>query len=184
MLGDPRSLEFPPWSNQWNSPVDTQWNSSVDTTSSDPRQYGNGLGEVIPSSDGTDFRRYERRVRLFVFNTRVAPERERLVNFWSDSKDVLAIRLKAYRTWKHRTDHLKIHFEQEIKEYEPLRDTMLMAIHQAHGLRGGVPLLQKQSGAFCAQVVEAQDEEDEGTSSRKMRLPTTRCRSSTRKQWP
>ena len=43
-----------PWSNQWNSPVDTQWNSPVDTTSSDPRQCGDGRGEVIPSFDGAD----------------------------------------------------------------------------------------------------------------------------------
>ena len=37
-------------------------------------------GSMIPSFDGTDFRQYERRVRLFVSNTRVAPEREGLVN--------------------------------------------------------------------------------------------------------
>ena len=30
---------------------------------------------MIPSFDGTNFRQYERRVRLFVSNTRVAPER-------------------------------------------------------------------------------------------------------------
>ena len=30
---------------------------------------------MIPPFDGTDFRQYERRVRLFVSNTRVAPER-------------------------------------------------------------------------------------------------------------
>ena len=53
------------WSNQWNSPVDTQWNSPVDTTNSDPRQYGDGRGEVIPTFDGTNFSQYERRVRLF-----------------------------------------------------------------------------------------------------------------------
>ena len=57
-------------------PVDTQWNSPVDTTSSDPRKYADGRGEVIPSFDGTDFRQYERRVRLFVSHTRVAPERK------------------------------------------------------------------------------------------------------------
>ena len=51
---------------------------------------------------------------------------------------------------------------EEIKEYEPLRDAMLMTIPQAHALRGVVPLHQKQSGAYSAQVVEAQDEEDEG----------------------
>ena len=55
-------------------PVDTQWNSPVDTTGSDPRQFGDGPGEVIPSFNGTYFIQYERRVRLFVSNTRVAPE--------------------------------------------------------------------------------------------------------------
>ena len=60
-----------PWSNQ-GSP---QRNSPVDTTSNDQRQYGDGRGEVIPSFDGADFRQYERRVRLLVSNTRVAPER-------------------------------------------------------------------------------------------------------------
>ena len=89
MLEDPRSLEFLefidtssvlmdvalgtsfPWSNQWNSPVDTQWNSPVDTTSTDPRQYGDGRSEVIPSFDG----QHEMRVHFSVSNARVAPER-------------------------------------------------------------------------------------------------------------
>ena len=75
------------------------WNSLVDTRSNDPRQYDDGWDEVIPSFDGTDFRQYERRVRLFVSNTRVAPE-GRGVNFCSDSKDVPSIRVKEYRTWK------------------------------------------------------------------------------------
>ena len=39
-----------------------------------PWQYGDGRCEVIPPFDGTDFRRYERRVRLFVSNTRVVLE--------------------------------------------------------------------------------------------------------------
>ena len=52
-----------------------QWNSTVDTPSNVPRQYGDGRDEAIPSFDGTDFRQYERRVRLFVSHTRVAPER-------------------------------------------------------------------------------------------------------------
>ena len=56
-------------------PLITQWNSPVDTTSSDPRQYGDGRDEVIPSFDGTDFRQSERRVRLFVSRTRLALER-------------------------------------------------------------------------------------------------------------
>ena len=59
-----------PWSNQ-GSPL---WNSPVDTSSNDLRQYGAGRDEVIPSFDGTDFRQYERRYRLFVSNTRVAEE--------------------------------------------------------------------------------------------------------------
>ena len=56
-------------------PGSPQWNSPVDTTCNDSRQYGDGRGEVIPPFDGKDFREYERRVRLFVSNTRPAPER-------------------------------------------------------------------------------------------------------------
>ena len=63
-------------------------------------------------------------------------------------------------------DHFFYDFErrpgEEIREYESLRDAMLMAIAQARALRGGVPLHRKQSGAYSAQVVEAQDEEDKG----------------------
>ena len=81
-------------------------------------------------------------------------------------------------------DHLRMHFEpmdvfrqgrvvddfvrdferqpgEEVKEYEPLRDAMLAAIPRAGALRGGFPLRRKQSGAYSAQVVEAQDEGDE-----------------------
>ena len=43
--------------------------------SNDPRQSGDGQAKLIPSFDGTDFRQYERRVLLFVSNTRVVPER-------------------------------------------------------------------------------------------------------------
>ena len=39
---------------------------------------------------------------------------------------------------------------------------MLMAILQARSLRGCVPLHQKQSEEYSAQVVESQDQEDEG----------------------
>ena len=46
-------------------------------------------------------------------------------------------------------------------EFEPLRNAMLTAIPRAGALRGGVPLHRKQSGAYSAQVVEADDEEDE-----------------------
>ena len=47
-------------------------------------------------------------------------------------------------------------------EYEPLRDAMLTAIPRAGALRGGAPLHRKQPGAYFVQVVEAEDEEDEG----------------------
>ena len=51
-------------------------------------------------------------------------------------------------------------------EYEPLRDAMLTAILRAGALRGSVPLHRKKSGAYSAQVVEAQDEEDETVLSK------------------
>ena len=51
------------------------WNSIVDVTSNDPLQYGDGRGEVIPTFDEADFCQCERRVRLFVSNTRVALEK-------------------------------------------------------------------------------------------------------------
>ena len=79
-----------PWSKQ-----------AMDTTSNDPRQYGDGRGEVIPTFDGADFRQYERRVRLCVQYTS-GPREKGLVNFWSDCKDEHPTRLKEYRTWKHR----------------------------------------------------------------------------------
>ena len=46
-------------------------------------------------------------------------------------------------------------------EHEPLRDAMLTAIPRAGALREDVPLHRKQSGAYSAEVEEAQDEEDE-----------------------
>ena len=67
--------------------------------SNDPRQGGDGRGEVVPSFDGADFRQHERRVRLCVSNTRVAPARragklmERLEGRAIDSLEC--------RTWKH-----------------------------------------------------------------------------------
>ena len=85
----------------WSKRGSPQWNSPVETMSNDPRQYDDGWGEVIPSFDGTDFRQYERRVRLFVLKHEW-PQREGLVNFWSDSKDVPSICVKESRTWKHR----------------------------------------------------------------------------------
>ena len=56
-------------------------------TSNDPRQYGDGRGEVIPSFDGTDFRQHERRILLFCVHINTSGhQREGLVNFWSDWK--------------------------------------------------------------------------------------------------
>ena len=84
-----------PWTEHWerHSPWSNQWNPPFDITSKDPRQYGDGRGDVIPTFDGTTFRRYKRRVRLFVSNTRVAPERRAVK---------LLERLEEYyRTWKH-----------------------------------------------------------------------------------
>ena len=101
-----------PLSNQ-GSP---QWNSPVDTTSSDPRQCGDGRGEVIPTFDGVDFRQYERRVRLFVSNTRVAPERragklfERLEGRALDSCEGIQD-LETPNGVENLLDHLRIHFE-------------------------------------------------------------------------
>ena len=171
------------WSNQWTSPVDT--------TSSDPGQFGDGRGEVIPSCDGTDFRQYERRVRLFESNARVASESwagkllERLEGRALDStagrqdletpngvwefarslEDANIEPIEVFRRGRVMDDFVH-DFErqpgEEIKEVEPLRDATLTAIPQARALRGGVPLHQKQSGAYSAQVVEGQDEEDEG----------------------
>ena len=167
-------------------PVDTQWNSPVDTTISDPQQYGDGRSEVIPSFDGTNFRQYERQVRLFVSNTQVAPERravkllERLEGRAFESCEGMRD-LNTPNCVENLLDHLRIHFEsievfrrgrvvddfvcerQPGEEIKPLRDATLMATRQARALRGSVPMHQKQSGAYSAQVVvEAQDEEDEG----------------------
>ena len=46
-------------------------------------------------------------------------------------------------------------------EYEPLRDAMLAAIPRAGAFRGSVLSHRKQSGAYSAQKVEAQEEGDE-----------------------
>ena len=84
--------------------------------SDDPRQYGDGRGEVIPSFDGTDFRLYERRVRLFVSNTRVAPARragkqvERLEGRAFDSCQGIQD-LETWNGVENLLDHLRTHFE-------------------------------------------------------------------------
>ena len=102
-----------PWSNQ-DLP---QWDSPVDITSNDPRQYGDGRSEVIPTFDGTDFRQYERRSRLFVSNTRVAPERraskllERLEARAFDSCEGIQD-LETPNGVENLLDHLRTHLEQ------------------------------------------------------------------------
>ena len=149
-----------PWLNQ-GSP---QWNLTVDTKSSDPRQYGDGWDEVIPSFDGTDFRQYERRVRLFLSHTRVAPERragklvERLDGRAFDLCEGVQD-LETPNCVENLLDHLRMHYEpidvfrqgrvvddfvgdferqpgEEADEYEPLWDAMLTAVPQARALRG------------------------------------------------
>ena len=123
-------------------------------------------------------------------NTRVVPERragkllERLEGREFDSPEGIQD-LETPNGVENLLDHLRLHFEpievfrrgrvvddfvsdferqpgEEIKEYEPLKDATLTAIPQARSLRGSVLLYRKQSGAYSAQVVEAQDEEDEG----------------------
>ena len=89
-----------------------QWKSPVNVTSNDPLQFG---GEVIPTFDGTDFRQYEMRVRLFVSNTRVAPERragkllERLEARAFDSCEGIQD-LETPNGVENLLDHLRTHF--------------------------------------------------------------------------
>ena len=67
---------------------------------------------MIPSFDGMDFRQYERRVRLFVSHTRVAPQRRA-----GKLLDVHSTCVKESRTWKHRRvlrillHHMRMYFE-------------------------------------------------------------------------
>ena len=74
VLEDPRSLEvlkfmFTDTSSGYTAPMDgehwerhspwsNQWNPPVDITNNDPRQCGDGRGEVIPTFDGTNFRKF------------------------------------------------------------------------------------------------------------------------------
>ena len=62
------------WEWQHHAPRSHQW-SSVDTTNNDPRQCGDEWDEVLASFNGTNFSQYEKQVRVFECNTRVAPER-------------------------------------------------------------------------------------------------------------
>ena len=208
---------------------------SLTSPHNDPRQYGDGRSEVIPTFDGADSRQYERRI-VCLCPIHGWPQREGLVNWWSDWKDGHSIRegtqdLETPNGVGCFLDHLRTHCEaievfrrgrivddfvydfkrqpgEEFRdndtrfnillrrfeavagqvnplikahvflrkanlsaekqsqivsaamsryEYEPLRDAMLNAIPRAGALRGGVPLLRKQSGAYSAQ-----DGEDEG----------------------
>ena len=67
--------------------------------SNDPRQYGDGRGEVIPSFDETDFRQERKAGSSFLCPTQEWPQRGGLVNWWSDWKDVHSCHVKEYRTW-------------------------------------------------------------------------------------
>ena len=84
--------------------------------SNDPRQYGDGRGEVIPSFSRTGFGQYERRVSLFVSDTRVAPERragkllERLDGRAFDSREGTQ-ELETLSGVEYLLDHLRTHFE-------------------------------------------------------------------------
>ena len=194
------------------------------------------MEQISDSSDRTDFRQYQRRVRLFVSNARVAPARMagKLEGRAIDSCEGIQD-LESPDGVENLFDHLKTHFGpieefrrgwivddfvydierqpgEEIMDYdtrvnfllrrfkavagqvnplikahvflrkanlftekqsqivsaamtrykyEPLRDAMLTAIPRAGALQGCVPLHLQQSGAYSAQVVEAQDEEDE-----------------------
>ena len=69
---------------------------------------------MIPSFDGSD-RQYERRVRLFVCNTQVAPEE--LVDFWRRREGRACDSCEGIQDWdtpngvENLLDHLRIHFE-------------------------------------------------------------------------
>ena len=168
------------------------------------RQYDDGWGEVIPSYDGTGFRQYERLVRLFVSQTRVAPERragkllERLEGRAFDSSEGIQD-LETPNGVENLLDHMRMHFEpidvfrqgrvvddfvddferqlgEEVEEYAPRRDATPTTVPQARASRGGIPLRRKQSRAYPAQVVRVQDEGN--AEVHVFEAP------STRKQWP
>ena len=80
------------------------------------RSMATGWDEVIPSFDGTDFRQYERRLRLFVSHTRVAPERRagKLLERLEGGAFDLCVEIQDLRTPKgveNVLDHLRRHFE-------------------------------------------------------------------------
>ena len=132
---------------------------------------------MIPSVDGTNFRQYERRVRLFVSHTRMAPEKragkllQRLEaralascegiqdletpNGVENLLDYLRTRFEPIEVFSGRlVDDIVYDFErqqgEEIRKYEP-RDAVLPVIPGAGALQGVVPLHRKQSGAYSAQ---------------------------------
>ena len=78
--------------------------------------HGDGRGEMIPTFDGTDVRQFERRVRLFVSNTRMATERrarkllERLEARAFDSFEGTQD-LETPNGVENLLDHLRTHFE-------------------------------------------------------------------------
>ena len=140
--------DISPWSNQWNS---TQWNSPVDTVSNDPRQYGDGRCEVIPSFDGTDFRQNGKRVRLFVSNTRVAPARrvgklvERLEGRAFDS--CVGIQdLETLNGIENLLDHLRRHFEPKCLHEEGLQTTSSTISSVGQARKSGIT---SRDSTFC-----------------------------------
>ena len=68
--------------------------------------------------------------------------------------------------------------EERIDEYKPQRNVVLTAIPRAGALQGGVPLTQRQPGAYSAQVVQAleanevSDDELETEYQEAMAVPT------------
>ena len=175
--------------------------------SNDPRQYGDGRGEVIPSFDGTDFRQYERRVRLFVSNTRVAPERragkllERLEGRVFDWCEAIQ-ELEAPKGVENLPGHLRIHFESiEVFRRGRVVDDFVCDFEREPGVRAterrhdhGDSLSSRfaRECSLASKTVRSvlcpsgrrprMKRTRKSTSSRKMRLPMTSWRPSIRKQ--
>ena len=107
-----------PWMGHWerHSLWSNQSNPPVDITINDPRQCGDGRGEVTPTFDGTNFRQHKRRVRLFASNTQVASEKragkllERLEERAFESCEGIQD-LETPNGVEKLLDHLRIWFE-------------------------------------------------------------------------
>ena len=158
---------------------------------------------MIPSFDGPD----ERRVRLFETNTQVGPERrtgkllKRLEGRAFDSTE------GTPNGVENLLDHLRIHFEpievfgrgrvvddfvceferqpgEEIKEYEPPRDAMRMAILKLAHCEGVFPCIKNSQERTLPKWWRPRMKRTrKSMSSRTLRFPMMSGRSSTRKQW-